>query len=100
MSGHSVEEIRKETRVYLVIFFVLAALTAVTVGVSYLHLSTGMAIAVALMIASIKGFLVAGYFMHLLSEKKLIYSVLILTVVFFLFLMAIPFGSEYDSIGG
>jgi len=100
MSGHSVEEIRKETRVYLVIFFVLAALTAVTVGVSYLHLSTGMAIAVALMIASIKGFLVAGYFMHLLSEKKLIYSVLILTVVFFLFLMAIPFGSEYGSIGG
>ena len=100
MSGHTVEEVKKETRVYLTVFVVLAALTAVTVGVSYLHLSTGMAIAVALMIASVKGFLVAGYFMHLLSEKKLIYSVLVITALFFLFLMVIPFGAEHDSIGG
>ena len=31
-----------------------------------------MAIAVALFVATIKGSLVAGYFMHLISEKKLI----------------------------
>lgn len=99
MSGHSVEEIKKETRVYLTVFVVLGTLTAVTVGVSYLHLSTGMAIVVALMIASVKGFLVAGYFMHLLSEKKLIYSVLIITALFFIFLMFIPLGAEQDSIG-
>ena len=38
-----------------------------------------MAIAVALFVATIKGSLVACYFMHLISEKKLIYAVLALT---------------------
>ena len=50
-----------------------------TVGVSYLHLSVGAAIALALFIAAIKGSLVAAFFMHLISERKLIYAVLILT---------------------
>jgi len=65
-------------------------LTLVTVAVSYLDLSTPMAVAVALFIATIKGSLVAGYFMHLLSEKKLITAVLALTVVFFVVLLALP----------
>ena len=55
------------------------ALTIVTVAVSYLHLAAPMAIAVALFIATIKGSLVACYFMHLISEKKLIYAVLAMT---------------------
>ena len=46
--------------------------------------------AVALAIASVKGFLVAGYFMHLLSEKKLIYAVLLLTLFFLALLLWIP----------
>jgi hypothetical protein len=33
---------------------------------------------------------VAGYFMHLVSEKKLIYAVLALTVAFFIVLLALP----------
>jgi len=33
---------------------------------------------------------VACYFMHLISEKKLILAVLALTVVFFIVLMALP----------
>ena len=49
-----------------------------------------MAVAVALFIATIKGALVAGYFMHLLSEKKLIIAVLALTVAFFVVLLALP----------
>ena len=52
--------------------------------------STWAAIVVALFIASIKATLVASFFMHLISEKKLIYSVLILTVVFFLVLLFVP----------
>ena len=35
----------------------------------------------------VKGFLVAGYFMHLISEKKMIYGILIATVFFFTGLM-------------
>jgi len=99
MSGNSVEEIRKETRVYLMVFGALAFLTLVTVSVSYLHLRVGFAILVALCIASVKGFLVAGFFMHLLSEKKLIYSVLLLTVVFFAVLLWGPWHHWYNAMG-
>jgi caa(3)-type oxidase subunit IV len=66
------------------------ALTIITVAVSYLDLSTPMAVTVALFIAIIKGSLVAGYFMHLVSEKKLIYAVLALTAAFFVALLALP----------
>ena len=100
MSGHSVEEIKKETRVYLIVFAALAALTIITVAVSYLHLSAVPALLLALAIASVKGFLVAGYFMHLLSERKLILAVLVLTAIFFFMLLWGPWHSEYDSIGG
>jgi cytochrome c oxidase subunit 4 len=84
------EAIRKETRVYLLVFVALAALTVVTVGVSYLNLSKVPAIALALAIAIVKGSLVACYFMHLISERKVVYSVLILTVLFFAVLMMMP----------
>ena len=99
MSGHSVEEIKKETRVYILVFVALAALTLVTVGVSYLHLSLGAAIALALFIAAIKGSLVAAFFMHLISERKLIYAVLLLTMAFFLALIFLPLGGHVDRLG-
>ena len=88
--GHSAAEIDKHVRVYITVFVALMALTLITVAVSYLHLSTPMAIAVALFIATIKGSLVACYFMHLLSEKKLIYAVLLITVIKFVALMVLP----------
>ena len=86
---HAVD-IDKHVRVYITVFVALMVLTIITVAVSYLHLSTPMAVTVALLVASIKGGLVACYFMHLVSEKKLIYAVLVLTVVFFIALMALP----------
>ena len=57
---------------------------------SYLQLSKVPAIALALTIAIVKGSLVACYFMHLISEKKVVYYVLILTVLFFIVLMLAP----------
>ncbi|MGB2867341.1 MAG: cytochrome C oxidase subunit IV family protein [Bacteroidota bacterium] len=95
--AHSVD-IKKHVRTYIIVFVSLMALTMVTVSVSYLHLSTLPAVLVALTIALIKGSLVAGYFMHLISEKKLIYFVLILTVVFFFALMLLPVGHMHDNI--
>jgi cytochrome c oxidase subunit 4 len=97
MSGHSVEDIKRETRTYVLVFVALAALTVVTVAVSYLDLSLGPAVALALFIAAIKGSLVAGFFMHLISERKLIYSVLILTAIFFVALMVLPIGTDLGS---
>jgi len=88
--GHDPADIDKHVRVYITVFVALMALTLITVAVSYLHLSMPMAIAVAVFIAIIKGSLVACYFMHLISEKKLIYAVLALTAFFFIALLALP----------
>ncbi|MBV9495940.1 MAG: cytochrome C oxidase subunit IV family protein [Acidobacteria bacterium] len=85
---NSPEHIKREIRVYLMVLGALAVLTGVTVFACYgLHLPIHYAVMVALAVASVKGFLVAGFFMHLLSEKKLIYGILILTVVFFAILL-------------
>ena len=88
--GHDPAEIDKHVRVYITVFVALMALTLITVAVSYLNLSTPMAIAVAVFIATIKGSLVACYFMHLISEKRLIYAVLVITVVKFVALLFLP----------
>ena len=90
MHAESVEEIKKHVRGYWMIFTTLAALTVLTVAVSSVHLPVHVAIIVALIIASVKGSLVALYFMHLVSEEKIIYWVLALTVVFFVVLMLLP----------
>jgi cytochrome c oxidase subunit IV len=89
--------IRRQVKLYVMVLLTLLVLTIVTVAVSYLHLSTPLAILVALLIASIKGSMVAAYFMHLISEKKAIYSILILTVAFFVVLMLIPTLSHWDQ---
>ena len=88
-SDHAVD-IDRHVRIYITVFVALMALTLVTVAVSYLDLSTPMAISLALFIATIKGTLVACYFMHLISEKRLIYAVLVITAVKFVALIALP----------
>jgi len=98
--GHTPEEIRKEMRVYLMVFAGLAVLTALTVYACYgLKMPVRTAIMIALAIAATKGFLVAGFFMHLLSERKVIYGVLILTVFFFAVLLWGPWHNNYDMFG-
>ena len=96
MSDHAhdgtdhVVDIDKHVRVYITVFVALMVLTMITVAVSYLHLSVPMAVTVALLVATVKGSLVACYFMHLISEEKLIYAVMALTVAFFFVLLALP----------
>ncbi len=88
-SDHAVD-IDKHVRIYITVFVALTALTIITVVISYLHLPIAIAVTVALLVATVKGSLVACYFMHLISEKKLIYAVLVLTAVFFFALLALP----------
>ena len=89
-TGDHAVDIDKHVRIYITVFVVLMVLTIVTVAISYLHLPVAMAVTVALLVATVKGSLVACYFMHLISEKKLIYAVLALTVAFFVALLALP----------
>lgn len=99
MGNHdSHADIDRTVKTYIIVFVSLLVLTLVTVAVSRLHLPVAGAVAVALVVASIKGTLVAGYFMHLLSERKLIYWVLGFTVAFFLAVLLLPLWTHYDPI--
>src|SRR5918999_1247756 len=90
MTSDHAADIDRHVRIYITVFVALMALTIVTVAISYLDLPPAMAITVALFVATIKGALVACYFMHLMSEKKLIYAVLAITVIKFVALMVLP----------
>ena len=101
MDAHAAhDDIRSHVKTYFMIFGALMVLTIITVGVSYLELATPLAVTVALIVATIKGSLVAMYFMHLLHERKVIYWVLMLTVIFFVFLMFVPLLTNLDRIPG
>ena len=90
MSAENIEDVKKHVRIYITVFVALACLTIITVGISYLHLPTHWAILFAMIVATVKGTLVACYFMHLITEKKIIYWVLTLCLVFFVTLMLLP----------
>lgn len=91
-------DIDRHVRVYVLVFVALMALTLVTVAVSYLDLTVPLAVLVALIIATVKGSLVACYFMHLISERRLILFVLVLTVLFFVGLLLGPVFTSMDTI--
>ena len=57
-------------KVYFGVYFTLLILTIVTVGVSYLGLPPTLSIIVAMLVASVKAFFVAAWFMHLLHDTK------------------------------
>lgn len=99
MSGHGTESIQEHIKVYLTVFGALAVLTILTVMASYLDVSSSEAIFLALTIATIKASLVAGYFMHLITEKQTIVWILILTFFFFLVLMFFPLITATDQTG-
>ena len=88
-SDHAAD-IDRHVRIYITVFVALMALTIITVAIARIHLPLPIAVSVALLVATIKGALVACYFMHLISEKKLILAVLVLTAVFFAALLALP----------
>lgn len=95
-TDHAVD-IDKQVRIYITVFVSLMALTIITVAISRFHLPIPIAVSVALLVAIIKGSLVACYFMHLISEQKLIYAVLGLTAVFFAVLLALPVLTHTDG---
>lgn len=97
MSDHSAHDVQKSVRKYVLVFLALLVGTVITVGMYYVHIpSVPITIAVALFIASVKAFLVAGYFMHLISEKKMIYCVLASTGFFLVGLMGLTIWAMQD----
>ena len=105
MNDAQAHDIKKHVRTYLVVFAALLLGTFLTVAMYSVHFqSMAKTITIALFIATIKASLVAGFFMHLISEKKAIYAMMAATVFFFAALMyllvwsrgQVPLGAEYS----
>ena len=92
-------EVRKSVRGYITVFVALMVFTVITVAAARFHFAVPIAITIALIIATLKGSMVAAVFMHLSHEKKAIYGALLLTVVFFIVLLFVPLLTNLDHIG-
>jgi len=82
------------------IYIFIGVLCAISlmIYISYLppHYTWAVKVALILAVACINAFLVAGFLMHLLSEKKLIYTLLGFTVFFFAGLLALTLYAMQD----
>ena len=80
--------------IYVLVWLGLLALTGLTVAVAGINIG-GSTIATALIIASVKAYLVLTIFMHLRSESK-VFRVFVLVAAFFLIISFILLFSDYS----
>jgi len=70
------------------VFGALLVGTFLTVAMYSVHFDAmAVTITIAVCIATVKAALVAGFFMHLISERKAIYAIMLATVFFFASMM-------------
>ena len=93
------EHIQSHVKTYVKVFAALAIGTAITVFASNFRLGITLGIIVALIIATVKGSLVAGFFMQLVGERKLIYWVLTLTALFVAAMVGLIMFTHHDQQG-
>jgi cytochrome c oxidase subunit 4 len=97
MSNHDLQTHESHSiRGYLIVYFALLAGTVLTVWASYIDLGHHWNIVLALVIACVKAFLVIAYFMHLISERKMIYLVMSFTMFFVAGLMILTLSSMHN----
>jgi cytochrome c oxidase subunit 4 len=89
MAGHKLtaDEVASEERRYLQVFFWLGLLTAFELGVIYLPLSKVAIGGLLVLLALAKAALVAGYYMHLVHEKRTLAYIALTPLVLCVFLV-------------
>lgn len=96
---HGAHDVAKHIRGYLMVGVILLTFTGITVALSYVNFGTQKAnITVAMLVATLKAGLVAAIFMHLSSEKRMIYRILIFTGFFVMGLFWLTYLTWYDPI--
>ena len=98
--GHDHDhDVSKHVKKYLMVGALLMVFTLITVGLSYVDFGSMKAnMAIGMLVATFKAGLVAAIFMHLTSERQLIYRILIFTVFFVLGLFWLTYLHWYDPI--
>jgi cytochrome c oxidase subunit 4 len=82
--------------IYLLVWLGLLALTALTVTVAGINFG-GLTVTTALLVASIKSYLVLRVFMHLGSEQKA-FKVFVIVALFFIIISFVLLFSDYSFI--
>ena len=82
----------------LYIFIAILCATSLMIWISYLpeHYTWAAKVGMILAVASANAFVVAGFLMHLISEKKMIYTILAFTVIFVIGLFALTLYAMND----
>jgi len=99
VSDHA-ETIKKHVRIYIGVFATLMVLTVVTVAASRLNAGVVMTIVIAMAIATVKGSLVASFFMHLAWEKRSIYALLLVAAAFLVAMISLFLWHYYEPLSG
>ncbi|MDD5139894.1 MAG: hypothetical protein PHY43_06510 [Verrucomicrobiales bacterium] len=101
---HQVEhpvEFKSYLRRCLYVFIAVLCTTSLMIGASFLpNYGWTAKVAMILAVACVNAFVVAGYLMHLLSEKKMIYTLLGFTIFFFAGLMGLTIWAMHDMPAG
>jgi caa(3)-type oxidase subunit IV len=96
---HVAHNVAKHIRGYMLVGVTLIVFTAITVGLSYINFGTmKVNVGIAMLVATFKAGLVAAIFMHLKSEKRMIYRILMFTAFFVLGLFFLTYLAWYDPI--
>ena len=82
----------------LYIFIAILCATSLMIWISFLpeHYTWAAKVGMILAVATANAFVVAGFLMHLISEKKMIYAVLAFTVFFVIGLFALTLYAMHD----
>jgi len=78
-------EFKRDIQVY----FIIIAMTALILGIHHFNLG-GLGIAFIVLVAASEAVILGYFFMHLMTKKKTIHLVLLLTLVVFLSLLFWP----------
>jgi len=90
-------------RTCIFVFIAVLCATGLMLWTSFLdprHYSWALKVGLILAVAACNAFVVAGFLMHLISEKKMVYTVLGFTVVFVICLFALTMYAMQDFPSG
>jgi caa(3)-type oxidase subunit IV len=97
-SEQELQDVKKHVRQHVIIAIGLALGSLTTIWTSQTNFgSFSLNVAATLAIASVQAFLVAAFFMHLLSEKKVIYCFLVFTAIFFVAVIGVTFWARMPA---
>ena len=96
MEPNDIADFKRQIRAHLSAVLLLAALVGLNVGVTFLPLDGGLRVGVQVGLAVLSGGLVLTCFMHLRSEKTMIYAVLALTCVLLAAMMVLTWVARHD----